>query len=85
MTAKEKAAERAEVQAMLDRQLRERVELDRSLLEATKMLESSKSRKRHELSMRQLKESFQLSDKYGHEIGPGGRSIIDGTYKKGRR
>jgi hypothetical protein len=85
MTAKQRAAEKAEHADQLARHQRERVELERLLLEADQMLKSSKSRKRRELDFRQLKESFQLSAKYGHEIGPGGRSILDGTYRKGRR
>ena len=85
MTRAQKAAEKREVIEQLARHGRERVELEQELKKATELLEASKGKKRRELSFQQLKESFQLSEKYGHEIGPGGRSILDGTYKRGRR
>lgn len=85
MTHTQKAAEKIEREEQLARHIRERVDLERSLLEGSKILEASASRKRRELDTRQLKETFQLMEKYGRKLGPGGRSILDGTYKQGRR
>jgi hypothetical protein len=85
MTRAMKAAEKREQEEMLARHQRERVELERSQREEESKLVAAGKRKRHDLDMRQLKEDFALSDKYGHEIGPGGRSILDGTYNRRRR
>lgn len=85
MTRAQKAAEKLEQQQQLGRHEQERVDLERSVREAATIFQQSASRKRRELEMRQLKETFQLMEKYGRQIGPGGRSILDGTYKRGRR
>jgi proline dehydrogenase len=85
MTSKQKAAESREQREQLKRHEGERVELERSLLTSAATLKATADRKRRELDFHQLKETFQLRAKYGHEIGPGGQSILDGTYKRGRR
>ena len=85
MTAKQKAAEAIEQREQLKRHELERVELERSLLTSAATLKATADRKRRDLDFRQLRETFQLREKYGHEIGPGGQSILDGTYKRSRR
>ena len=83
--AAQKKAEQLEQAEQLKNHEAERVELERVLLEEGAALDRSRQRRRAQLSLRQLRETFQLRAKYGHEIGPGGQSILDGTYKGGRR
>ena len=85
MTAKQRKTEAIERSEMLKRHWNECVALEKTLLEEGAVLDRRRQNRRGDLSVRQLRETFQLREKYGHPLGAGATSILDGTYNRRRR